>query len=527
MPDASAVCQCVLCCAAGDVDGETGDMARLLTHLARMKIRRQRHLLLCTVGACLLYLLYCYKTLHQEALLQRLSSYQLRLVGFSGLIWRDSLTKSQHSDTYKQKGTVEEDLLLLNPSGPHGELQKRLHVLQDDPTSYFIHTERGVPCFTEGTEMESFMEGAIKNNKIPQDHPVISARKASSCVCRQGWHGPNCGVPTVVQHSNLPTKSRLKPRKVPRRIINAININHEFDMLHVRFHELADTVDLFLVCESNYTAYGEPKRLSFLRLLLNGTFDYVKHKILYVFLDHFPKDGRANGWIADDYLRTFLSKNGLLRVRDLRHDDVFLLDDADEIPLREGILFLKFYDGWTEPFGIHMRKSLYGFYWRQPGTLDILSGCTIGMLHTVYRGDGILLRRRNYYTMSGFREYENKSGQALMPWSIGSPVHYAGWHCSWCFTPDGIYYKLISAQNGDFPRWGDYEEKRKLGYIRELIRTGGWFDGTASSYPLANPKEHMFAPKYLLNNYNKYRYLLENPYAKGLKWAGKRDIMSV
>lgn len=410
---------------------------------------------------------------------------------------------------------AEEDLLLLHPSGPHRELHKQSYILQDDPTSYFIHTERGELCFIEGAEMVTQGVHHGKNETIPEDHPVIKVRAVSTCVCRQGWHGHNCGVPTVVQHSNLPTKPHVKPRKVPRRIINAININHEFDMQHARFHELADAVDLFLVCESNYTAYGEAKPLNFLRLLLNGTFDYIKHKILYIFLDHFPKGGHANGWIADDYLRSFLSKNGLLRVQGLRPDDVFLIDDADEIPLREGILFLKLYDGWTEPFGIHMRKSLYGFYWRQPGTLDILSGCTIDMFLTVYKGDGILLRRRNYYAMAGFREYEKKSGQVLMPWSIGSPFHFAGWHCSWCFTPEGIYYKLISAQNGDFPRWGDFEEKRKLNYIKELIRTGGWFDGSESSYPPTDPKEHMFAPKYLLDNYKKYRHLLENPYAKG------------
>uniref|UniRef100_W5UJR7 Beta-1,4-mannosyl-glycoprotein 4-beta-N-acetylglucosaminyltransferase n=1 Tax=Ictalurus punctatus TaxID=7998 RepID=W5UJR7_ICTPU len=496
-----------------------------------MKVRRHRCIILCTAGVCLLSMLYCYKTLYQEALLQGLSTYSSRLSGFTGVLWQDTLSATLVSDTYEQKAIrlqanrrknpPEEDLLLLNPSGPHGDLPKRLYILQNDPTPYFSHTENEVLCFIEGTEMESnklgdamvgepqsvLLEQRGKNGTIPQDHP--------NCVCHQGWHGPNCGIPTVVQHSNLPTKSHLKPRKVPRRIINAININHEFDMLHARFHELAGAVDLFLVCESNYSAYGEAKPLNFLRLLLNGTFDYVKDKILYVFLDHFPKGGRADGWIADDYLRTFLTKNGLKRVQGLRPDDVFILDDADEIPLREGMLFLKLYDGWTEPFGIHMRKSLYGFYWKQPGTLDILSGCTIGMLLSVYRGDGILLRRRNYYTLLGVREYEKKSGQVLMPWSIGSPVHYAGWHCSWCFTPEGIYYKLVSAQNGDFPRWGDFEEKRKLSYIRELIRTGGWFDGTVSSYPLADHKEHMFAPKYLLNNYETYRYLLENPYVKG------------
>ncbi|KAF7686490.1 beta-1,4-mannosyl-glycoprotein 4-beta-N-acetylglucosaminyltransferase a isoform X2 [Silurus meridionalis] len=507
-------------------------MARLHSHLARMKVRRncQRHLLLGTAGVCLLSLFYCYKTLQQEALLQRLSSYS-SLARFSDFFWQDTLTTSSISETDRQttvrKNPADEDLLLLGSSSPYRDLQKQLHILQDDATVYFVHTERGDLCFVDGTEIKSNMleDGTVvkhkrelleqlgKNESNPKDHKVTSMRERSKCICRQGWHGPNCGIPTVVQHSNLPTKSHLKPRKVSRRIINAININHEFDLLHARFHELADAVDLFLVCESNYTAYGQAKPLNFLRLLVNGTFDYIKHKILYVFLDHFPEGGHANGWIADDYLRTFLSKNGLLRVQGLRPDDVFILDDADEIPLQEGILFLKLYDGWTEPFAIHMRKSLYGFFWRQPGTLDILSGCTVDMFLTVYKGDGILLRRRDYYTVPGFREYEKKSGQILMQWSIGSPVHYAGWHCSWCFTPEGIYNKLISAQNGDFPRWGDYKEKRKLSYIKHLIKTGGWFDGSLSNYPLTDPKEHMFAPKYLLENFDKYRYILQNPYA--------------
>lgn len=94
----------------------------------------------------------------------------------------------------------------------------------------------------------------------------------------------------------------------------------------------------------------------FLHLLLNGTYDYVRHKILYVFLDHFPDGGRQDGWIADDYLRTFLTHNGMSRVVGARSDDVFVINDADEIPALDGLLFLKLFDGWTEPFAIHMRK---------------------------------------------------------------------------------------------------------------------------------------------------------------------------
>ncbi|XP_040891230.1 beta-1,4-mannosyl-glycoprotein 4-beta-N-acetylglucosaminyltransferase isoform X1 [Toxotes jaculatrix] len=426
-----------------------------------------------------------------------------------------------------------------------GDLHTRTHQLQDDKTPYFVRTKAGALCFRQGTEVATPKEysgkagGAVANGggdgaragaagqrkplQVQQQPSIAPKAKARArgngkrlvkCVCRPGWHGPYCGVPTMVYHSNLPTKERLTPRETPRRVINAINVNHEFDLLHVRFHELAQAVDLFLVCESNFTAYGEKRPLSFLRLLLNGTYDYIRHKILYVFLDHFPEGGRQDGWIADDYLRTFLTRNGMSRVVGSRSDDVFVINDADEIPAHEGLLFLKLFDGWTEPFAIHMRKSLYGFFWKQFGSLEVVSGCTVGMLRDVYDGDGIKLRRREYYTMPGFRKYENDTGHILVQWSVGSPFHFAGWHCSWCFTPEGIYFKLVSAQNGDFPRWGDYEDKRDLNYIRDLIRRGGWFDGSTQEYPPVDPKEHMYAPKFMLEHYDRYRYLLENPYNK-------------
>lgn len=509
----------------------------------RMVFRRYRVFLLCSVGICVVSLLYCYRTLQQDVFPLSVHRSGLKsLALLRGFFWADPLSAalSDHSDPLSDRishweerevlrrrapGGQVAELILPDPTGPNGDILTRPYILRDDLTPYFFSAEPGVLCFREGTEelagdivdragQRLILEHHKKNSTVVDDRTKKTGKKAGKCTCRKGWHGPHCGVPTVVQHSNLRTKSHLSPRKVPRRLINAINVNHEFDLLHVRFHELADAVDLFLVCESNFTAYGDSKPLRFLQLLLNGTFRYIEHKILYIFLDHFPKGGRADGWIADDYLRTFLTKNGLSRVQGLRPDDVFVLDDADEIPLREGLLFVKLYDGWTEPFGIHMRKSLYGFFWRQLGTLDVLSGCTVAMLLAVYKGDGILLRRRDYYNMPGFRQYEKTSGHVLIPWSIGNPVHYAGWHCSWCFKPEGIYYKLISAQNGDFPRWGDFPEKRKLTYIKELIRTGGWFDGSDPEYPPSDPKEHMFAPRYLLDNFEQYRYLLENPYAK-------------
>ncbi|XP_059809840.1 beta-1,4-mannosyl-glycoprotein 4-beta-N-acetylglucosaminyltransferase-like isoform X3 [Hypanus sabinus] len=492
-----------------------------------MKMRRRRVvLMLCMAGLCLISFLHFRKALSYIAFSHELSVFSPSLRSMfvdSHLFWKQNEEEEEEEGASASLGPQ-------TAPGAHQAGWPHLHRaqfhLKDDETEYFIRTKAGAICFKQGTKTESRMVGSMEGANLwghGSMDKVLTRETGGSgrprrrwvgCPCLPGWHGPYCGVPTMVQYSNLPTKERLTPRATSRRVINAININHEFDLLDVRFHELGNVVDVFIICESNFTAFGDPKPLRFVEMLLNGSYGYIAHKILYVFLDHFPSGGRQDGWIADDYLRTFLTQNGMSRITQLRDDDIFLINDADEIPARDGVLFLKLFDGWTEPFAFHLRKSLYGFFWKQPGSLEVVSGCTVAMLFMVYNGDGIKLRRREYYLMPNFRQYENSTGHILVPWSVGSPLHFAGWHCSWCFRPEGIRYKLLSAQNGDFPRWGNYQEKRDLNYIQELIRTGGWFDGTEQEYPPADPKEHMYAPKYLLQNFERYRYMLENPYQK-------------
>lgn len=182
---------------------------------------------------------------------------------------------------------------LPDPIEMMGDHHTRLFHLQDDKTPFFVRTKAGALCFRQGTEVAAPKEysakaaGSVANGdgegapamaggqrkplevqQQPSLTPKARARSRGSgkrlvkCVCRPGWHGPYCGVPTMVYHSNLPTKERLTPRETPRRVINAININHEFDLLHARLHELADAVDLFLICESNFTAYGDKRPLT-------------------------------------------------------------------------------------------------------------------------------------------------------------------------------------------------------------------------------------------------------------------------
>ncbi len=88
--------------------------------------------------------------------------------------------------------------------------------------------------------------------------------------------------------------------------------------------ELGELVDVFLVVESTYTNYGDPKKLILLEQLKDCLFHKYQHKIVYVHLDYFPSDGRQDGSKADNLPRIQLSDVGLRnQIHGLRPDDLF------------------------------------------------------------------------------------------------------------------------------------------------------------------------------------------------------------
>ena len=140
-------------------------------------------------------------------------------------------------------------------------------------------------------------------------------------------------------------------------------MNHEYDLFEARLEMLGDIVDVYLLLESNYTAYGSGKELSFLEKFKAGWLSEYHHKIQYIFLSFFPKEAETDGWYADSHLRYYLGKHGMPMVEGARDDDLFLLLDADELPTAESLMFLKTFDGWTEPVRFGFRWNVFGFFW--------------------------------------------------------------------------------------------------------------------------------------------------------------------
>lgn len=384
-------------------------------------------------------------------------------------------------------------------------------------------SSNGPKCFTEGTDF-------------------TASETENKCVCLKDYFGIDCGIPDAVWFTHYRKKpkdrKKLKVRKHSRRLVHGVLVNHEFDFFETRVESLSDVVDAFIVQESNFTTFGTEKQLQFYDKFRNeGWLSEHQSKFIYVLLSHFEEKGKTNGWFADAYIRLHLTRYGLPLIHGLRDDDLFLLLDSDELPSREVLLFLKLYDGYTEPIRFGFRWTVFGFYWLKAEDPSLMSKvpllgnllstkserllqlyvmCTMGMLKKVYSNNGMLLRRnvwKNELLEKKVHNYTKLEGHVIKEWEIGAIGHYAGYHCSWCYNPEGIRTKLLSAQKHDKPRWGDYPEKTNLTYISKLIQTGGWFDDTkpfiyAEEMSPEGVRNEHYAPKYILEHRDRFNYLL-------------------
>jgi len=404
------------------------------------------------------------------------------------------------------------------------EWQKQEFALPDpeDSSIYFRRVPSGAQeCFVGGTDWD--------------------LTRGDKCVCRNDYYGKDCGIPDSVWFGHFKDHPREKKALVRRpklrRLIQGVLVNHEFDFFETRIATLSNVTDVFIVQESNFTTFGTSKDLHFLEKFRKGWLSEVHPKLLYIYLSTFSQSQKISGWMADGLIRKHLSVEGLSMIRKEKDDDLFLLLDSDELPLPEPLLFLKLYDGYGEPVRWGFRWTVFGFYWlkaEDPGELEKLPligaffrkkerperllqlwvTCTLGMLKTVYHNNAMFMRRNVWKEKLLAKEvsiYQNSTGVRIRPWEVGRSGHFAGYHCSWCYNPEGIRTKLESAQADDKPRWGDYPEKTNLTYIANLIKTGGWFDDSHPFIFNGDTSDKFYAPQYMMQNFDRFRYLLEPP----------------
>ncbi|KAF9447192.1 glycosyltransferase family 17 protein [Macrolepiota fuliginosa MF-IS2] len=278
------------------------------------------------------------------------------------------------------------------------------------------------------------------------------------------------------------------------KVLDAVLMSSELDLLEIRLNELDSVVDYFLIVESNATFTGLPKKTYFEEN--KARFAKFEKKIVYQFLPGFPlKDGQT-AWDVEAHTRDTMSS--LLR----QHIKTFpsstkslvLMSDLDELPSRQTVQLLKACD-FGNSIHLQLRNFMYSYEWY------------LGL--SSWRASAHIWNDESFYRHS-------KSTERILADS--------GWHCSYCFRTIPEYVvKMQGFSHAD--RIAGRVDLLDPNRIQTTICRGKDIFGMlpeAYSYldlfsqmSLEPLKTAVGLPRYLIENSERFRFLLPGGCRRG------------
>ncbi|KAL2335752.1 hypothetical protein Fmac_016965 [Flemingia macrophylla] len=273
-------------------------------------------------------------------------------------------------------------------------------------------------------------------------------------------------------------------RESPRRVFDAVLFSNEVDILTIRWKEMHPYVTHYVVLESNSTFTGLPKPLIFASN--RDVFRFVETRLTYGVIGGRFKKGE-NPFVEEAYQRVALDR--LLKIAGIEDDDLLIMSDVDEIPSAHTINLLRWCDDIPPVLHLQMRNYLYSFEFfldNQSWRASVHRYQTGRTCYAHYRQADVLLSD-------------------------------AGWHCSFCFRLISEFiFKMKAYSHNDRIRFAHYLSRNR---IQDVICKGAdLFDMLPEEYtfkdiigkmgPIPHSYSAVHLPSYLLNNAEKYKFLL-------------------
>jgi beta-1,4-mannosyl-glycoprotein beta-1,4-N-acetylglucosaminyltransferase len=193
------------------------------------------------------------------------------------------------------------------------------------------------------------------------------------------------------------------------KVFDCFKFFNELELLELRFMELNDVVDYFVIVESNKTHTGKTKLFNF--ELNKKRFEEYLPKVIYVKVTDLPNYSPNDIWLAENFQRNCISRglNGIAK-----EGDKIIVSDVDEIPNTE--LILKNIDN---PNWVTFNQNLYYYY------VNCQQNCT---------WDGPIMA--NYGTFMFPQQLRDAARRGV------NSQRHGGWHYSFMGGPDRIKYKV-------------------------------------------------------------------------------------
>ncbi|GFZ19060.1 beta-1,4-N-acetylglucosaminyltransferase family protein [Actinidia rufa] len=227
-----------------------------------------------------------------------------------------------------------------------------------------------------------------------------------------------------------------------------------------------------------------PNRIFF--AINRDQFDFIESRLTYGTIGGRFRKGE-NPFVEEAYQRVALDH--LLRIAGIQDDDLLIMSDVDEIPSRHTIDLLRWCDDIPPVLHLQLKNYLYSFefLWDHRSWRASIHRYQMGKTRYAHF-------RRTDYLLSD-----------------------AGWHCSFCFRQISEFvFKMKAYSHYDRVRFSHYLNPKR---IQDIICKGAdLYDmipeeytfreiiGKMGSIPHSYSAVHL--PEYLLNNADKYKYLL-------------------
>lgn len=240
----------------------------------------------------------------------------------------------------------------------------------------------------------------------------------------------------------------------------------EMLLLEIRLNELYPFVDKFVLVEDTHSFSGKEKPLYYDEAKDNDTFARFKDKIIHVIFHMSPKPNRWH----NEYDQRNAIKPGLRRANP---DDIIMVSDVDEIINPEVFPIIK---ETFVPGRLQMKNYYYYFNCRSNNIWYYPAFC-----------------RLKYFSSAQFLRNGN-CHKIIVP--------NAGWHFGYLMTVDKIANKLEAFSHSEF----DTDFYKNQDRIQKCLDSGVDLFGRAGiTYSI----EPLDAPKYVMNNIDKYRQFIK------------------
>ncbi|KAJ6497744.1 glycosyltransferase family 17 protein [Mycena sanguinolenta] len=277
-------------------------------------------------------------------------------------------------------------------------------------------------------------------------------------------------------------------RTAPRvKILDAILMSTELDLLEIRMHELDPVVDRFFIVESNATFTGLPKEAYFAQN--RDRFKKFAHKISYRLVPGYPLAPGQSPFEQESTHRAEMTNMLRAHIAEFLPDTqtLVIMSDIDELPAAHTVELLRTCD-FGDAIHLQLRNYLYSYEW--------------------YLGPTSWRASVHTWGPDSYYRHSESSPTILAD---------AGWHCSYCFRTIPEYVtKMQGFSHAD--RIGGRLDLLGKERIQETICRGKDIFGMlpeAYSYvdlfsklSLEPQTTAVGLPLYLIENADRFKFLL-------------------